>query len=291
MIEFHADDYGMFPGAARRIIACIEQGCINGISIMPNGPCFTECMEILKQECHKSVALSVHLNLMTGTPLCDRREVPDLVGPDGNFHLTYGKLLLASILPASRRRYQKQIKQELKAQIERCLPYFEGGSGIRLDSHRHFHMIPMVFDVIAELVKENGYPLTYIRIIHEKPSLYKRIGKAEQFRAINLIKVALLNLLGAIDRHRQPALYACHDADFASILFSGCMTEQNLSWMLENIEKNRGAFAEKIELMFHPGYVEEPEDLRRITDPEDRQYMSDVMRCREMDAVMKHTGA
>lgn len=291
MIEFHADDYGMFPEAAKRIIACIEHGCVNGISIMPNAPCFEECMEILKRECQKQVAMSVHLNLMTGKPLSDRAEIPDLVGDDGNFCLTYGKLLLGSVLPGQRKRYQKQIETELTRQIERCLPYYPEGSGIRLDSHRHFHMVPVVFDAIAELIRKNGYALDDIRIIREKPSFYKRIWKAEHFRPVNIIKVWLLNLLGSVDRRRQRALYERHSADFASILFSGCMTEGNLSWMLENIQKNRGAFSEKIELMFHPGYVSKQEDLERISDPEDRRYMNDPMRCREYDALMKHDGS
>ena len=288
MIEFHADDYGMFPAASRRILSCIEQGCINGISMMPNGPCFEECMEILQKECKKDIALSVHLNLMTEKPLSDPEEIPDLVGPDGNFRLTYGKLLLVSLLPGSRKHYREQIAKELSAQIERCLPYFPQGAGLRLDSHRHFHMIPLVFDAIAGLVEEKNYPLTYIRIIREKSAFYKKIRRAECFRPVNVIKAVLLNMLGAIDRRRHPTLYGLGSADFASILFSGCMTKGNLSWMLTNIRRNPAAFPRDIELMFHPGLVVEEEDLIRISDAEDRRYMSDEMRRLEHEAVMEY---
>ena len=65
MIEFHADDYGMFPAAARRIIHCINKGSLNGISLMPNGLYLDECMEILKEECTKEVKLAIHFNIMT----------------------------------------------------------------------------------------------------------------------------------------------------------------------------------------------------------------------------------
>lgn len=289
MIEFHADDYGMFPEAARRIIACIDGGCINGISLMPNAPCFEECMEILKNECHTKVRLSVHLNLMTERPLCDKSRIPDLTDEEGYFCLTYGKLLLSSLFPKKRANYKKQIKEELALQIERCLPYLNDSEGIRLDSHRHFHMVPVVFDAIAELAAEKDYNLSYIRIIRERAALYHHLFKFESFRPVNVIKAVLLNYLGFIDRRRHRRLYDLGTADFGSILFSGCMTESNLSLLVHNHTKNAGHFREDLELMFHPGAVLEKEDLMRIHDAEDAAYMADPMRLKEQEAVCSFT--
>ncbi len=289
MIEFHADDYGMFPQAARRIITCIHDGCINGISLMPNGPCFDECMEILKNECDKKVRLSIHLNLMTERPLSDSAKIPDLVDADGYFCLTYGKLLLSSLLPKKRARIKKQIKEELTLQIEKCLPYLTDQDGLRLDSHRHFHMVPVVFDAIAEVIKEHHYSLNYIRIIREKPCLYHHIFRFERFRPVNVVKALLLNYLGSIDKRKQKDLYAKGTADFASILFSGCMTQKNLSLLCKNHTKYRKKFREDLELMFHPGAVMEKEDLDRIHDAEDALYMADPMRLAEKEAVCTFT--
>ena len=47
MTEFHADDYGLFPKQSKRILRCITEGACNGISIMPNSPYLSECMEML----------------------------------------------------------------------------------------------------------------------------------------------------------------------------------------------------------------------------------------------------
>ncbi len=289
MIEFHADDYGMFPAAARRIITCINDGCINGISLMPNGHCFEECMEILKKECKKPVRMSVHLNLMTEKPLSPVNLIPDLVDKEGYFCLTYGKLLWNSLFPGRRKRYKEEIKAELKQQIEKCLPYFPVGQGLRLDSHRHFHMIPVVFEAIAELVAENNYDLSYIRIIRERSAYYRHIGRFDHFRSVNVIKVWLLNYLGRIDRRKQRSLYELGSADFASILFSGCMTENNLSLIFENMKKCKNGGREEKELMFHPGAVLEEEDLMRIHDTEDAQYMADPLRSAEHKAVCSFT--
>ena len=59
MIEFHADDYGMSLPSSLRIIECIEKGNINGISLMPNAPCFAESMELLQKESENSLGVSM----------------------------------------------------------------------------------------------------------------------------------------------------------------------------------------------------------------------------------------
>ena len=44
MIEYHADDYGMFKTQSKHIMDCYHEGALNGISIMPNSPYLDECM-------------------------------------------------------------------------------------------------------------------------------------------------------------------------------------------------------------------------------------------------------
>ena len=101
MIEFHADDYGMFPKAAERILECIENGSINGISIMPNGPCLEACMDLLQKKCTKPVKIAIHLNLMTQRPLSEPERIPDLVRADGSFCVLFclcGRILRCRFL-------------------------------------------------------------------------------------------------------------------------------------------------------------------------------------------------
>ena len=285
MIEYHADDYGMFPAASRRIIDCIENGRINGISLMPNGQCFSQCMDIFEKECTKPVRLSVHLNLITEKPLSDPGTIPDLVDENGHFSVSYGKILIASLIPSKRKKYKEQIKTELGRQIEACLPYMEKQGNVRLDSHRHIHMVPVVFEALQEIIEEKNLDISYIRIIHERFAFYKKLGQFECFRPVNVIKAVLLNYLGFIDKIRYPKLYAKGNAEFASILFSGCMTKKNLGNILKNISSDHSFPHEDIELMFHPGAVLEKEDLAQIADVEDRHYLSDKMREKEATAL------
>ena len=287
MIEYHVDDYGMFPAASRRIIDCIENGCVNGISLMPTGFSFAECMEILKNECTGSVRMSIHLNLITDRPLSDPKLIPDLVDNDGFFCVSYGKILAASLIPSKRKRYKEQIKTELWEQIRVCLPYLTKQGSVRLDSHRHIHMVPVVFEAINEIATEHELNVSYIRIIREKPYFYRYIGQFEHFSPINVIKALLLNWLGMIDRIRYNELYKKGPDDFASILFSGHMTEKNLDLLLRNISKKRPDDKSEVELMFHPGAVFEEEDRAHIHDPEDRRYLADAMRTKEAEALKR----
>ena len=287
MIEFHADDYGMFPAAARRIIHCINEGSLNGISLMPNGLYLDDCMRLLKEECTKEVRLAIHFNIMTERPVGDPADIPDLTDDNGCFNMTYGKLIKANYIPWIRGKYKKQIKHELGLQLDRCMPYFSRQGSIRIDSHRHFHMVPFVFDAIAELIEERGLEVSYIRIIHEQPKFYRGIAKFEFFKPVNVIKVMLLNAFSASDRRRHKELCERVQADFASILFSGHMTYRNARLILKNIENRPSAFRENIELMFHPGAVLEEEDLERIKDAEDRAYMSDGLRDKEAEALIR----
>ena len=287
MIEFHADDYGLFPAASRRIIECINEGYISGISIMPNSPALNECMDILKKECKKDVRLTIHLNLVEGRPLSPAEEVPDLIDQEGNFDISFEEILLANIIPGTKKDLKKQIKAEYKRQIENCLKYFPEGKGIRLDSHRHYHCIPLLFDIIDELVKEEGYDVVSVRITREKPEFYRGITKFEYLKPLNVVKAILLNTLCGIDRMRHKGLYSLYASDFSGVMFSGHMTYKNLVRILKNISLDRRAFKDNIELLFHPGAVLEEEDVDLITDSSDAGFMTSGMRLKEGEAVKK----
>ncbi len=287
MIEFHADDYGLFPEASRRIIECINDGYIRGISIMPNSPRLEECMEILKKECHEETAITIHLNLVEGKPLSPPEEVPDLVDMNGNFDISFVELLISNLNPVGVKGLKRQIKAEYKRQIDNCLKYFPEGKGIRLDSHRHYHCIPLLFDCIDELIKEEGYDVISVRITKEKPEFYRGILKFEYLSPINVIKAILLNFLCEVDRIRHRELWGRYGSDFSGVMFSGHMTYDNVVRILKNIQSDRGAFQDKIEILCHPGAVFEEEDIKEITDESDAGFMTGRMRVKEGEAVKK----
>lgn len=285
MLEFHADDYGMFKQQSRRILDCFRQGCLNGVSIMPNGSYLAEGMAELR-DIARSPGLTVHLNLVEGHCLSQREVVADLVDREGNFRISFGKLLVLSYIPFLRKRYKNQIKEELRNQIHAVKPYLDADH-IRLDSHCHYHMLPIVYDSIMEVMREGKLKVTYIRMPKENISLYWRHRRQLQgFRWINLVKVLCLNVLYVRNYlHSSRLLKSMDRALLVGVMFSGNMSYRNVSAILPDVCKKAERQKQNVELIFHPGAVYEKEDLEKLTDEGDKVFLSSEYRETEAQAL------
>lgn len=281
MIEIHADDFGISPDASEQIIDCINKGCVNGTSIMPNSPYLAECMKLLKTECKKEVYLSVHFDLITGKAVTGRSILTDR---EGFFNISYLRYILICFLPFFRKKYLDAVKKELSSQLDICLPYLDR-EHIRIDSHRHVHMIPAVFSVIMDLIREKGLKLSYIRITKDVPYAYRGIGHFSYFRPVNIIKCLLLYAFGNINLIRFGKSLEGKTADFAGILFSGSLTENNLYCILKNAEHHRNSQGRGLEVMIHPYRITDSNEINAIHDREDRGYVASDMRRMEQEAV------
>ena len=179
-IDIHADDYALTENTSKDMLACMKAGKLHSISIVPNTSCFEKCMEMLYNEIPDMPflpLLSVHLDFVEGRSLAGKGETPLLVRDGSDLTaLSWGGLFKLSYLPWKRAEAKRQLKLEIKAQIERvqevvkrCMEIAQknnipcGQKGLRIDSHQHAHMIPVVWEAVTEVVAEEGYSLEYIR--------------------------------------------------------------------------------------------------------------------------------
>lgn len=277
-IEFHADDYGLFPTQSHRILDCHRNGNLNGISVMTNSAHLAECMSDMHLF-SEEVAVSVHLNLIEGRSLSG---APLLTDEAGNLSGSFGKLLLRSYLPG-RNRYRQQLKQELSAQIGEIRKYFPEGTPVRLDGHAHYHMIPVVFDAMMDVIREENLPVSYIRIPREYLRIYlPHLKKLQEFSPINIVKVMILNFLSLRAEIRYGKILKNLEKKlFMGVFMSGRMYYENVIHLLPGAL----ALAEKLgmglEILGHPGGVFEQEDIARITAPEDAAFLTNDLRNRE----------
>ena len=275
MTEFHADDYGLFPRQSQRILDCCHDGVLNGTSVMPNSPHLSVCMDML-QEQNTQLQLSVHLNLMEGQCLAPREELPLLADPNGVFSVPFGRLLFAHLSPR-KEQYRAQLKKELHAQIQALLPYLEREDlPLRLDGHAHWHMLPIVFDALMDLIDEERLPVTYIRIPNEPVSLYLRhLPRIFPFHPINIVKTALLRILSrrALRRHAA-ALSRMERKVFLGVLFSGNFSYEKFRLILKDAEAYAARRDMGLELLAHPGAVYEPEDIKMLTNKDDLAFLT-----------------
>lgn len=282
-IEFHADDFGLFPTQSQRIMDCHDYGNLNGISILPNSAQLDACMELfyLRQ---KKIAATIHLNLIEGKSVSDPKTIPLLTDQYGNLHCSFGMLLLRSFLPG-KAKLLLQLKKEIRAQISAVcsrLPPSDRDH-LRIDSHAHYHMLPVVFDAMMCVIREDHLPVTYIRIPKEHFSIYQKHWKTiRHFAPINLIKVIVLNLLAMRNQiHYGNYLKSLEHKLFMGVLLSGSMFLENVAPLIPDAVR----LAEKkhcsLEILAHPGGIYEPEDISQLTFKGDVSFMGNVFRRKE----------
>lgn len=282
-IIFHADDYGANREISRQILDCCKNGgALNSLSVLPNSPHLEECMKMLEPY-RERLAVSVHLNLAEGPCVADPGQVPWLVDQRGMFSISFLKVLLLSFT-GRRLELGRQIRMEMEAQIERMLPYVDT---LRIDSHQHYHMIPIVLESILEAAgaagtarrrkkagassgrpvdkddrKSKNMPeIEFIRIPAEPvlpflkhPAFYRT------YRPVNLVKQAVLRILYRMDRKLLEP-YQKKSAVFFGILLSGGMDLKRVEKLLPDFQRIADKRGTLLEVLCHPGGVKDPQTL------------------------------
>lgn len=255
-IDYHADDYGISMSASRHIVELIKSGKLDSISVMSNMPEFDKSMDLLLQEWDsfdKKPLISVHLNLVGGHSLVEGEQLD----------YSWGFLFFRSLFRGSRyKKLKETIKKEFVLQIKRVTDY-SIISNVRLDSHQHTHMIPVVFDAMLEAVSELNIMdrLEYVRITREPLFLFifSREGFGS-FPFVNVIKNVLLNVLSMrVVRKLKP--YKLDDAMAWGMLRSSAVTREHHDCFLEKVLKFANRKNRYVELVAHPGYGSDASEL------------------------------
>lgn len=275
--DIHADDYALTLNTSKDMLECMRAGKLDSISIVPNMSCFEECMALLYTEIPGLPflpLLSVHLDFVEGRSLAGQAAAPDLV-KDGSdlMGLGWGGLFLASYLPGKRERIKVQLKREIRAQLARvqqavrkCQEIAERAgipcaqNGLRIDSHQHAHMIPVVWEAILETVSEEGYTLEYIRNSKEVLGVFLTdVSLYKTYRPINFVKNRLL----AIYSHKVDRFYkeqGMTQMYLWGLVMSGRMDRERIERLYPKMQKKAEKAQRTLEILFHPG-ITLPEEV------------------------------
>lgn len=252
MIYFCADDYGISRSSNTRIEECLKKGVLNKISVLPNG----DLSDFNERLLGENVKLSLHLNLIEGYPLSKKEDVSLLVSDKGFFKHSFIGLFFLSLF-GNRRLLEKQLYNEIKAQIDFWKNKMGENTPILIDSHQHTHMIPLIFKTLLGVIKDENIAVEYIRIPAEpilpyikSPSLYC------SFSLSGFIKQWLLKFLNLFNK-KEFEKANIGSAAFFGIMFSGHVTEDKLYKLLPLYKKHN----KNIEICFHPGFLEPGEKL------------------------------
>lgn len=301
--DIHADDYALTLNTSKDMLACMREGKLDSISIVPNMSCFEACMALLYEEIPKLPFLplmSVHLDFVEGRSLAGKEAVPDLTKPDSDLMgLGWGGLFAASYLPGKRRKIKSQLVREIKAQmkrvqeaVEKCRSIAEKSGvscaqkGLRIDSHQHAHMIPVVWEAVLETISEEGYQVEYIRNSKEvlgvfltDASLYKT------YRPINFVKNRLLHFYSyKVDRYCR----ACGMKPMYlwGLVMSGRMDKGRVARLYQKMREKAEKDGRTLEILFHPGLTLPEEVTPEIAKEAAADFYLRKDRHLEMSAVL-----
>ncbi len=256
MIYFCADDYGISTCGNSRIEECLENGVLNKVSVLPNG----EITDFHKRLSKSGTTLSLHINLVEGNPLSSPDDVNLLISDTGYFKYSFIGLFLLSLSP-KRKEFEKQVYTEIHNQIKFWRKAVGENSYLSIDSHQHIHMIPLIFNTLMRVIRDEGLNVSHIRIPAEPvlpyiltPSLYF------EYSPTGLIKQWLLKALAFINRKKfkKSKIKSCL---FLGIMFSGKLTESKIKKLLPHYLKLSEKENIDIEFCFHPGYVKHDDKL------------------------------
>ena len=301
-IDIHADDYALTVSTSKDMLSCMEKGQLDSISIVPNRTCFEECMELLYQTVPKLPFLptmSVHLDFVEGRSLAGAEYVPQLVREGSNLmRLSWGGLFISSYLPWKRRTAKAQLKKEIKMQIETAQAAINHAidiakkqgipceqKRIRIDSHQHAHMIPVVWDALIEVIHEEHCEVEYIRNSKEMLGAFvSETSLWRTYRPINFIK----NILLSHYSHKVERYAKTHNLEqmyLWGLIMSGRMDYDRIVRLYPKIAAQAEKDNRVLEILFHPGQMLPEEVSEEIGDEAARDFYLREDRHVEMKAV------
>ena len=233
-VVFNNDDFGLGYGINAAVYDCALRGLTTSVSLLADGPAYAQAVNMLQTDL-QHVGVGVHLNFTDGPA----------------YHQSFLTLLFANLRPCP--RFLAAIKKDFARQIAKIKK-----SGLPLDhvdSDKHIHLIPALFEITCQLAHEHHLP--YIRLVREPnyaslPSKYS-----------SRLKWGLLNYLSRIDAPLARG-YGLEVVDaFYGVKYTNQMTAAVIkAALLHSRQKGYG----KIEILAHPGYLGDPRDQVLTSD-------------------------
>lgn len=183
----NADNFGMSKAANHAVAEACETDFLKSVSLSPNGDAFDEAVNEILPKC-PDLDVGIHLNITQGKSLC--ADLNLLTDANRNFCNSYFKILIMAFNPV-KNEFLTEVEREFRRQIETVLAKVKVS---HIDSNKHIHAIPPIFDMVCRLAKEYGIPQvrTHFEKFYYIPDIYKHMSKL-YFR--NFFKKFILNLM------------------------------------------------------------------------------------------------
>lgn len=230
-LVINADDLGLAESVNRGIIETIEHGVVTSTSLLVNMSAGDDAIQRLRDWLSRgdprTLSVGLHFNIVAGSPLSACATLLDA-------HRKFLPLRVLAWRALKRRIDQRDVQRELEAQLDRAKRLLVplGMRVTHIDSHRHVHCLPVMYDAVLRAARRHG--IGHVRHPYEARVLIRRPHA-----------VLASRVLRAIASNRQPL----DNVGFAGIGAMGSRTfEHDIATLLLALPPGT------TELMVHPGY-------------------------------------
>jgi hopanoid biosynthesis associated protein HpnK len=247
----NADDFGLARGANRAIVEAHTRGIVTSATLMANGRALDDAVALV--HAHPSLSVGCHVVLMDGSPLAPATRIPSLVAAGKGARFRNGLAQFAASA-LGRRLAAHEVATEITAQIRKLQ-----SAGIRsthLDTHKHTHVFPAVFQPLLEVARDLGLPAVrnpfepdfasaLVKVL-ARPRLWKR------YSAVRMLQQF------AKEFRQQVAAHGLLTTDgTVGITLTGHFAQPLVESLIRSLPEGTW------ELICHPAY--EDEDMRRLS--------------------------
>lgn len=233
-----ADDFGIGPGVSRGILELAAQRRVTATVLLVNSPHARAAVQMWRRA-GQPAELGWHPCLTLDAPLLPARRVPSLVDGQGRFCSL--PVFLRRLLLGQVRR--SEAAAELRQQWQQYIDWVGHPPSV-VNGHHHVHVLPMVRDVLTELLAEQSPP-PYLRRVREPLTMIASVSGSRGKRLF-------LNRLGqrAASRGGQHQRFPGNDW-LLGLTGSRTLADLRLfeRWL-------RSLPEQTVELMCHPGQVD-----------------------------------
>jgi hopanoid biosynthesis associated protein HpnK len=246
----NADDFGLTRSVSQAIVRAHQGGIVTSTSLLANGEAFDLAVELARGEARLGVG--IHLNLTEGKPVAKFPPASRLIDAGGSFRSRplglAGKIILCQVKLG-------EVEKEMRAQIEKILK--TGLKADHIDSHKHIHLFPPVFELTTRLARE--YRIGWIRCPGESRAGAACLVPAGHGARWKIAKQRLvargLAILASEGRRKLREAGLNAPDNLLGIAETGFLDKCCLERLLEGLPSGTS------EIMSHPGYADA--DLRR----------------------------
>ena len=243
-VILHADDFGITRSVTQGIVSAWQDGALDRFSILANGRHLDWGRQLLGTSHRSPEKLAVHLNILQGRPLSEMDECPQLFNRQKQFSFSAIALLRWQSRPArDRQELSRQIHTEWTRQIQKAMALFPAVRVWSLDSHRHVHIIPWLWEITLKLARQ--FSITEIRIPRDRIFHLSPPGMLPSPRPWNRMKVRLIEYL--IEQNFYHKLYS--PLFMGGLYYEGEMHRLPLMEAFGALKRH----TQEIEILFHPG--------------------------------------